>query len=87
MGQTVHQEISVPLREAWPIWMTAATAALYLDFQHAKNPRRCFADYARRKNLIARGRRGDVPLYHRADLDRAVTVVEGDFPVPVKQSA
>lgn len=71
----------------WPLWMTATTAALYLDFQHAKNPRRCFAEFARRKNLVPRGRRGDRPLWHRPDLDRAVTAVIADGARSKQQSA
>lgn len=70
----------VPLREAWPLWMNATTAARYLDFSNCKNPRVAFACYAKKRGIVARGRRGDVPLFHRADLDRAVTVIEGDLP-------
>jgi hypothetical protein len=62
--------------EAWPLWMTTITAATYLDFSHGKNPRVAFACFVRRTGLVARGRRGDVPLDHRLDLDRAVTVIE-----------
>lgn len=64
--------------DGWPLWMTTETAARYLDFGHAKNPRKCFAEFARKKQLVARGRRGDRPLYHRRDLDQAVTVIEGN---------
>lgn len=69
----------VPLREAWPLWMTTETAAKYLDFQHCKDPRDAFTGWVRRIGLVPRGRRGDVPLWHRIDLDRAVTIFEGDL--------
>jgi hypothetical protein len=62
--------------DTWPVWMTATTSALYLDFQHSKHPRRCFAEIARTHHLVARGRQGDVPLYHRIDLDRTITIFE-----------
>lgn len=65
----------VPLREAWPLWMTAATAAKYLDFSSCKDPRDAFDHFARKTGLVARGRRGDVRLWHRLDLDRAVTKI------------
>jgi hypothetical protein len=57
--------------------MTTDTAAAYLDFTRCKDPRDAFRLFARKNGIVARGRRGDVPLYARDDLDRAVRVVEG----------
>lgn len=75
MRKQVHDEL-VPLREAWPLWMTAATAARYLDFSNCKDPREAFRKFAAAAKLIPRGRRRSVPLYSRRDLDLAVTVVD-----------
>lgn len=68
--------VAVP-RSVWPLWMTTDTAAAYLDFTRCKDPRDAFRLFARKNGIVARGRRGDVPLYARDDLDRAVRVVEG----------
>lgn len=66
-------DASVPLREAWPLWMTAETAAKYLDFTaECKRPREAFRQFARRHGLIPRGNAGGRPRWHRSDLDRAV---------------
>jgi hypothetical protein len=59
----------------WPLWQTAATAARYLDFQHCADPVDAFRRFAKRVGLVPRGRRGDVPLFLRSDLDAAVSVV------------
>lgn len=66
------------VRAEFPLWMTATTAAEYLDFSQCKHPRIAFVCFARRKGIEPRGHRGRIPLYHRNDLDRAVTVIEGD---------
>jgi hypothetical protein len=72
----VHDPKRAPDRaEQGGVWMTAATAAEYLDFSNCKDPVDAFRRWAKRVNLVARGRRGDVPLYMRRDLDAAVTVV------------
>lgn len=72
-------EAVVPLREAWPLWMTAETAARYLDFSaECKCPREAFRQFARRHGLIPRGSVGGRPRWHRRDLDLAVTHIEGD---------
>lgn len=71
---------TVPLRTAWPLWMRAETAAQYLDFGGCKDPKAAFRKFAVTAGLIPRARRGRVPLWARADLDRAVTVLEGEQP-------
>lgn len=68
----------VPLREAWPLWMRAETAARYLDMAHCAHPADAFRRFARRVGLQPRGGRGDVPLYHRVDLDRVVRRIDGE---------
>lgn len=71
----------VPLRTAWPLWMTTDTAAQYLDFGRCKDPAAAFRKFVATAKLIPRARRGRVQLWARADLDRAVTVYEGENPL------
>jgi hypothetical protein len=68
----------VPLRTAWPLWMTSETAAQYLDFGGCKDPKAAFRKFVASAGLIPRARRGRIPLWARRDLDSAVIVVEGD---------
>lgn len=71
----------VPLRTAWPLWMTAQTAAAYLDFSHCKDPKEAFRKFGAAVGLVPRARRGRIPLWARRDLDRAVTIYEGENPI------
>jgi hypothetical protein len=51
-------------------WLTARSAAVYLDFRGA-DPVNAFRKFARRQG-IACAYRGDRPLYRRSDLDKAI---------------
>lgn len=64
-------KVEQPKRPGNGRWLTAASAAEYLDFTHCKNPTQAFRMFARRAKLVP-GRRGDVPVYHTLDLDLAV---------------
>lgn len=52
------------------VWMTAQTAATYLDF-HGKDPVDALRAWAKRHG-VPTSRRGSRILYARADLDRAI---------------
>lgn len=52
------------------VWMTAQTAAAYLDFR-GKDPVEAFRVWAKRHG-VATARRGSRPLYLKADLLRAI---------------
>lgn len=52
------------------VWMSAATAAKYLDIQ-AKEPAEAFRVWAKRHG-VPTARRGSRVLYHRTDIDRAI---------------
>lgn len=68
--------VTVPLREAWPLWMRADTAGRYLDFDNCSDPANAFRKWAAKHGVLPSGQRGDIPLWYRADLDRAVRVLE-----------
>ncbi len=52
------------------VWMTAKTAAAYLDFE-GKDPAEAFRVWAKRHG-VPTSRRGSRVLYHRTDLLRAI---------------
>jgi hypothetical protein len=52
------------------VWMTAQTAAKYLDFT-GKDPAEAFRVWAKRHG-VPTARRGSRVLYHRSDLLRAI---------------
>jgi len=64
-------------------WMTAATAARYLDFAECQDPVAAFRAWAKRTPDLTCGHRGDVPLWHRDDLDAAVAPNRRRGPVRV----
>lgn len=54
-------------------WLNAESAAAYLDFSNCKHPTQAFRKWARRVDPpLTVAHRGDVPLYFRDDLDRAI---------------
>lgn len=59
-------------RRDFGVWLTAESAAEYLDFSRCQHPARAFMAWARRTRGLVCGYRGDVPIWERADLDRAV---------------
>lgn len=61
-----------PAVVGYGVWLTAASAAHYLDFTAScKEPTEAFRRWAKRAGIVP-AFRGDVPLYARADLDRAI---------------
>lgn len=73
--QQTRMAKATPPLEGFGVWLTAHSAARYLDFSHCADPVDAFRRFAKRAGLVARGRRGDVPLYARADLDKAIAIV------------
>lgn len=67
-------------REAAPVfgvWLTAQSAAEYLDFSRCADPVRAFRKWLARlpaDRRVVPGYRGDVPVYMRTDLDHAVRI-------------
>lgn len=54
-------------------WLNAESAAAYLDFSNCKDPVGAFRKWVRRVDPpLSIAHRGDVPLYYRDDLDRAI---------------
>lgn len=54
------------------VWLTAESAAEYLDFGGCKHPVRAFRAWADRQEGLRKRYRGDVPLWSRAELDSAI---------------
>lgn len=54
------------------VWLTAESAAEYLDFTGCKHPARAFRAWADRQEGLRKRYRGDVPLWSRSELDAVI---------------
>lgn len=54
------------------VWLTAESAAEYLDFTHCQHPVRAFHAWASRQPSLRKRYRGDVPLWSRVELDAVI---------------
>ncbi len=60
------------------VWMTAATAAKFLDMTACREPAEAFRVWAKRHG-VPTARRGSRVLYHRDDILRAIGAAHRKF--------